>query len=121
MNDVWVILECHKGVGQIFTYRGQISREDLDAWERGELIGAVKLKSTYWFEEDRSGRAFAAVVGKQSGFRNGTGVLYVKADTVVVIMEMRAPDPGVLDDEPAQVVQLGSRLRSVPFETNEEE
>lgn len=106
---VWVIAECTKGVGQIFSYRGTVSRAALDAWTRGELQGAFTLHQAYWLDEDlETGRLVPVVVGRHASFRNGTGVLHLAADTIVVVMELRSPDPGVLEAEDAQVLRIGA-------------
>ena len=61
------------------------------------------------------------VVGRHTSFRHGTGVLHLAADTVVVVMELRTPDPGVLEGEAAQVLRLGAVRgpRSVSASTSE--
>ena len=109
MDETWVIVETHKGVGQVFSYRGTIRREHLDAWCRGELRGALTLQNAYWVEEDPdTGRSVAVVVGRHPSFRNGTGTLHLAVDTVMVVMELRAADPGVLDGTDAQVLRIGA-------------
>jgi len=117
---VWVIAECTKGVGQIFSYRGTVERSALDSWARGELRGALTLTQAYWLDEDPdTGRLSPVVVGRHASFRNGTGVLHLAVDTVVVVMELRSPDPGVLEGEGAQVLRLGA-VRPGPSAGEEE-
>ena len=111
-DDVWVVVETHKGVGAVFSYRGMTTRDELDAWVQGELSGALTLRSAYWLDED-NGRLMPVVVGRHGEFRNGTGILHLAADTIVIVMELRAPDAGILDDKPGQVFQLGA-VRSTP-------
>ncbi len=112
---VWVIAECTKGVGQIFSYRGTVSRATLDAWALGELRGAFTLHRAYWLDEDlETGRLVPVVVGRHTNFRNGTGVLHLAADTVVVVMELRSPDAGVLEGEDAQVLRIGAVRSHAP-------
>ncbi|MAQ18942.1 MAG: hypothetical protein CMN30_29615 [Sandaracinus sp.] len=113
-GDVWVVVETHKGVGAVFSYRGKVTRGEVDAWVAGELRGAISLRSAYWLDED-NGRLVPVVVGRHGEFRNGTGILHLAADTIVIMMELRAPDAGVLDDLPGQVFQLGAvRKNSQP-------
>jgi len=107
VEERWVIVETTKGIGQIFSYRGRMKTEDLRAWQRGELKGALTLRHTYWLEEDPQGGVGSFVVGRRGDFKNGTGVTHVAAGTVAVIMELRAPDPGVVDTDSGQVFQLG--------------
>ena len=108
-EETWVIVETHKGVGQVFSYRGIVGREHLDAWRRGELRGALTLESAYWIEEDPdTGRNVPVVVGRHPGFRNGTGTLHLAVETVMVVMELRSPDPGVLEGTDAQVLRIGA-------------
>ncbi len=117
-SRVWVIVETTKGVGQIFSYRGTVDRRALEAWTTGTLEGALTLEEAYWLEEDASGRAQPIVVGRHPGFRNGTGVLHLHVATVMVVMELRSPDPGVLAGENAQVLSIGAVRgpRAVPDE-----
>ncbi len=108
-EETWVIVETHKGVGQVFSYRGTLRRDELDAWARGELRGALTLRNAYWIEEDpETGRNAPVVVGRHPSFRNGTGILHLPVDTVMVVMELRAPDPGVLEGADAQVLRIGA-------------
>ena len=73
-NDVWVIVETHKNIGQLFSYRGVLSREELEAWSAGTLKGALTLRRVYWIDEDlESGRRTPIVVGRHEAFRNGNG------------------------------------------------
>ena len=121
-DGVWAIVETHKNVGAIFTYRGKIRRSDLEAWREGTLGGALTLRQAYWVDEDPdTGRVTPIVVGRHTSFRHGTGVLHLAADTVVVVMEIRTPDPGVLEGEAAQVLRLGAVRgpRSVSASTSE--
>ncbi|MBO6933573.1 MAG: hypothetical protein JJ863_01315 [Deltaproteobacteria bacterium] len=111
-DGVWVVVETHKGVGAVFSYRGLTSRDELDAWVQGELAGALTLRSAYWLDED-NGRLMPVVVGRHGEFRNGTGTLHLAADTIVIVMELRAPDAGILEEKPGQVFQLGA-VRSTP-------
>ena len=104
-EEVWVVVETHKGVGAVFSYRGRVRRADLDAWADGELAGALTLRSAYWLDED-NGRLVPVVVGRHGEFRNGTGILHLAADTIVIVMELRSPDTGVLEDSPGRVFQL---------------
>ncbi len=113
-DDVWVVVETHKGVGAVFSYRGKTRRADLDAWVAGELQGALTLRSAYWLDED-NGRLVPVVVGRHGEFRNGTGTLHLLASTIVIMMELRAPDPGLLEDSPGRVFQLEAvRPPSIP-------
>lgn len=113
-GDVWVVIETHKGVGAIYSYRGKLTRGEIDAWVAGELQGAISLRSAYWVNEE-NGRRVPVVIGRHGGSRNGTGILHIAADTIVIVMELRAPDAGVLDDLPGQVVQLDAvRKNSQP-------
>ena len=112
-DDVWVVVETHKGVGAVFSYRGKVTRDELDAWVAGELSGAISLRSAYWLDED-NGRLIPVVVGRHGEFRNGTGILHLAADTIVIVMELRAPDPGVLEELPGRVFQLGAIRNSQP-------
>lgn len=108
-EETWVIVETHKGVGQVFSYRGIVQRAHLEAWCRGELRGAFTIESAYWVEEDPdTGRNVPVVVGRHPSFRNGTGTLHLAVDTVMVVMELRSPDPGVLDGADAQVLRIGA-------------
>ncbi|MCB9614146.1 MAG: hypothetical protein H6721_31375 [Sandaracinus sp.] len=108
-DEVWLTVESHKGIGGMYTYCGLGSRDELDRWRRGELRGALTLKRTYWVEEDtETGRRMPIVVGRHTSFRHGTGTVYLAAETIVLVMEMHHPDPGVLDGEEAQVVRLGA-------------
>lgn len=108
-EEVWLSVESHKGIGGMYTYCGKASREDLDRWRRGELHGALTLRSTYWVEEDvDTGRRSPVVVGRHPSFRNGTGVVHLAASTIVLVMELRHPDLGVVDTESGQVVRLGA-------------
>ncbi|MEM9069301.1 MAG: hypothetical protein AAGE52_12380 [Myxococcota bacterium] len=118
-DRVWVIVETTKAVGQIFSYRGTVSREDLDAWSRGHLQGALTLNQAYWLDEDDAGRLMPIVIGRHGGFRNGTGVLHLAIATVVVVMELRSPDVGVLEGEKAQVLRIGAVRRPRPVREEE--
>ncbi|MBX3251773.1 MAG: hypothetical protein KF901_31635 [Myxococcales bacterium] len=109
-EETWALVETHKGIGGIYTYTGRVLRADLEAWRRGELRGALTLRSAYWIEEDAdTGRRAPVVVGRHPSFRNGNGVMHIAAPTVILVMELRAPDPGVLDTESGgRVVRLGA-------------
>lgn len=104
-DDVWVVVETHKGVGAVFSYRGKVTRAELDAWVDGQLQGALSLRSAYWLDED-NGRLVPVVVGRHGEFRNGTGTLHLLASTIVIMMELRAPDAGVIDESSGRVFQL---------------
>jgi len=104
-DDVWVVVETHKGVGAVFSYRGKTTRKELDDWVAGELEGAISLRSAYWLDED-NGRLVPVVVGRHGEFRNGTGTLHLLAETIVIMMELRAPDAGVIEESPGRVFQL---------------
>lgn len=108
-DEIWLTVESHKGVAAMYTYCGRASRQSLELWRRGELRGALTLKSTYWVEEDvDTGKRSAVVVGRHPSFRHGTGVVHLAVDTIVLIMELRHPDAGVIDVESGQVVRLGA-------------
>ncbi|HJL25342.1 MAG TPA: hypothetical protein RMH80_24090, partial [Polyangiaceae bacterium LLY-WYZ-15_(1-7)] len=58
-DGVWAIVETHKNVGAIFTYRGKIRRSDLEAWREGTLGGALTLRQAYWVDEDPDSLLYA--------------------------------------------------------------
>ena len=106
----WVVVETHKGIREVFSYRGRAAAADVEAWRRGELRGALRLEQCYWIEPDTdSGKLTPVVIGRTTSeeFRMATGTLHLSAETIVVIMELRGPDPGV-EGEAAPVYQLGS-------------
>ncbi|MEO0326579.1 MAG: hypothetical protein AAF447_26770 [Myxococcota bacterium] len=106
----WVVVETHKGIREVFSYRGRAAARDVEAWRRGELRGALRLAQCYWIEPDAdSGKLAPVVIGRTTTeeFRMATGTLHLAAETIVVIMELRGPDPGV-EGEAAPVYQLGS-------------
>jgi hypothetical protein len=108
-DAIWLTVESHKGIGGMYTYCGRGSRQALERWRRGELRGALTLEHTYWIEEDvDTGRRSPVVVGRHPSFRHGTGVVHLSAATIVLIMELRHPEPGVLDPEGGRVVHLGA-------------
>lgn len=109
-EETWALVETHKGIGGIYTYTGRILRAELEAWRQGELRGALTLRAVYWIDEDvDTGRRAPIVVGRHPGFRNGTGVMHIAASTVILVMELRTPDPGVLETESGgRVVHLGA-------------
>ncbi|MEM1416846.1 MAG: hypothetical protein AAGH15_18255 [Myxococcota bacterium] len=112
----WVVVETHKGIREVFSYRGRAASADVEAWRRGELHGALRLEQCYWIEPDPdTGKLTPVVIGRTASeeFRMANGTLHLAADTIVVIMELRGPDPGV-EGEAAPVYQLGSVRESKP-------
>lgn len=101
----WAVVETHKGVQDVFSYRGRLARADLEAWRKGELQGALTIRDLYWLESE-GGKIVPHVVGRRGEFRNATGTLHVAASTIVVVMELRAPEAGVMEEEPGPVLRL---------------
>lgn len=97
-EDVWVVVETHKGVGEMFSYRGRTTRDAFESWKAGTLEGTLPLSDAYWMEQ-RGGQIVPYVVGRRGDYKNATGTIHVLASTVMVIMELDAPDAGVTDDE----------------------
>lgn len=97
-DEVWVVVETHKGVGEMFSYRGRTTRAAFDAWRNGTLTGSLPLADAYWMEQ-RGGQVVPYVVGRRGDYKNATGTIHVLASTVMVIMELDGPDAGVTDDD----------------------
>jgi hypothetical protein len=83
---VWVEVEVNKYTDGITVFRGQLSKSDLDAWSRGELVDcAVKLEKTYWFLDEN-----LCVLGTgDDTARQYTGDTYLRADTIMLIFVLK--------------------------------
>ena len=102
-DDVWVVIETHKGVGEVFSYRGRVDRERFELWKEGELNGVLSLHDAYWLEH-RGDRLVPYVVGRSGDYRNARGVIHIEVSTIVIAMELEGADPGVLDEAPGAPV-----------------
>lgn len=103
-DDVWVVVETHKGVGEMFSYRGRTTAEAFAAWKSGTLNGSLPLSDAYWMEQRPGGQIVPYVVGRRGDYKNATGTIHVLASTIMVLMELDGPDPGVTDDDSSATV-----------------
>lgn len=88
-DDVWCEIEVQKG-SLVSVYRGRLERRVLDAWLKGEAQGGVAIHDVYWPFDDGAGNEGWVVVGGTPGpYASGTGTLYVRADQILVIVELR--------------------------------
>jgi hypothetical protein len=88
-DDVWCEVEVQKG-SLVSVYRGRISRLALVGWQEGTLRGAVAINDVYWPWDDGCGNEGWVVVGGTPGpYAHGTGTLYVRADSILVVVTMR--------------------------------
>lgn len=97
-DEVWVVVETHKGVGEMFSYRGRTTVAAFEAWKAGTLGGTLPLSDAYWMEQ-RGGQIVPYVVGRRGDYKNATGTIHVLASTIMVMMELDGPDAGVTDDD----------------------
>lgn len=103
-DEVWVVVETHKGVGEMFSYRGRTTVAAFEAWKAGTLGGTVPLADAYWMEQRPGGQIVPYVVGRRGDYKNATGTIHVLASTVMVMMELDGPDAGVTDDDSSATV-----------------
>lgn len=94
-KKVWVEVEVNKYTDGITVFRGRMSKADLEAWSRGELIDcAVKLENTYWFLEEA-----VCILGKgEDHAKQYTGDTYLRSDTIMLIFVLKEhsfPDKSV--------------------------
>ncbi len=85
-EKVWVEVEVNKFTEGITVFRGQMEKNELDAWACGELVDcSLKLENTYWHLEDK-----ICVLGKGDKLTEQyTGVTYLRVDTVMAIFELK--------------------------------
>ncbi len=85
-KKVWVEIEVNKYTDGITVFRGQMSKVDVEAWSRGELIDcAIKLEKTYWYLGDS-----LCVLGKGDDVaRQYTGETYLRSDTIMLIFVLK--------------------------------
>ena len=107
----WAVVETHKGIEDVFSYRGRLKNEQLEAWKKGELKGALTLEHAYWLEQ-RHNQVVPYVIGQRGDYRNARGVLHVDASTVSIIIELEGADPGVLEPQPGAPVLTLARSPS---------
>ncbi len=83
---VWVEVEVNKYTDGITVFRGQMLKEDVEAWTRGEMSDcAIKLERTYWFLDDN-----VCVLGKgDDNARQYTGDTFLRADTIMLIFVLK--------------------------------
>jgi hypothetical protein len=88
-DDVWCEVEVQKG-SLVSVYRGRVARAALEAWRTGEAKGALSIRDVYWPYDDGNGNEGWVVVGGTPGpYALGEGTLHVKADNVLVVVELR--------------------------------
>lgn len=89
VDDVWCEIEVQKG-SLVSVYRGRITRADYDAWHAGTAKGGIAIHDVYWPFDDGQGNEGWVVVGGTPGpYASGTGTLSVRADGILVIVELR--------------------------------
>jgi hypothetical protein len=108
-NDklVWVEIESNKGVGQTWTYRGAISSKVFEALVSNKLTdGFLKLEQVYWFIEvwidDEGGRRTKerpTRLGYDGKYKNMTGEIFIRVDTIVTVLPMKDDAGSNLDLE----------------------
>lgn len=103
-DEIWVVVETHKGVGEMFSYRGRTTVAAFEGWKDGTLSGTVPLADAYWMEQRPGGQIVPYVVGRRGDYKNATGTIHVLASTVMVMMELDGPDAGVTDDDSSATV-----------------
>lgn len=83
---VWVELEINKYSDGITVFRGLMERDQLEAWERGELVDcAIKLEKTYFMLDDN---VFVLGQGNSNACQY-TGETYFRVDTIMIIYMLK--------------------------------
>ncbi len=88
-DDVWCEVEVLKG-SLVSVYRGRLERAALNAWRAGDAKGAISIYDVYWPYDDGQGNEGWVVVGGTPGpYALGQGTLHVRAENVLVVVELR--------------------------------
>lgn len=98
-DEVWVELETNKGTTSVATYRGRTTRAEVEAWLEGTLgRRCLRLRNVYWVEDVYADDPYVSepvrynyvILGQARGkFSNFTGEVFVRGDTIVVIMLLK--------------------------------
>jgi len=89
VDDLWCEIEVQKG-SLVSVYRGRVTASDMAGWREGTLKGGLAIHDVYWPYDDGQGNEGWVVVGGTPGpYASGTGTLHVRADNVLVIVELR--------------------------------
>ena len=105
-KKVWVEIEVNKYTdGGITVFRGQIHKDDLQAWASGELTeGSLKVDNTHWYLGDT-----ICYLGKGSvSTKQYTGVTYLRLDTIMTIFVLK-------DDALPGLKSSSNRANIFPF------
>lgn len=89
----WVEVEVQKG-SLVSVYRGRMSNRDLEAWRGSSWIKVVDLHDVHWSSyDDATGGEMWIVLGVTPGpYANATGKLSLRADLILVVVELAAGD-----------------------------
>ncbi len=107
-NDkIWVEIEVNKFTDGITVFRGQVTKNDLEAWSNGDLLDcSLKVENTHWYSE---GRAFILGAGENST-KHYSGETYLRVDTIMAIFVLRDSSfPGDKAATPANIFHFPGR------------